>query len=84
VTLEVVAGPGAGFGVSDPKVSIDPGREAVVGEARLWLSYTGTEAGDTASGSITVRAHKTGQEWTAGVSANTIAREPEAVAAADE
>lgn len=46
----------------------------VVQEAYLWISYTGTAAGDSASGSITVSHDQTGQEWTVPISANTVAR----------
>ncbi|WP_137844542.1 S8 family serine peptidase [Microbacterium sp. 2FI] len=47
---------------------------AVVQEAYLWVAYTGTAAGDTAAGSITVRHDQTGAEWTIPIAANTVAR----------
>jgi hypothetical protein len=53
-------------------VLVDPGREGVFGEARLWISYTGTTDGDTASGSVTIQAVETGDEWTIGITAETV------------
>lgn len=74
VRLEVVGGPGPKFETVDgTSVVVDPGEEGVVAEASLKLSYTGTSAGDTAQGSITVRHTETGQEWSIPITANTIA-----------
>ncbi len=47
--------------------------------ARLWISYTGSSAGDTATGTVTVRCVETGEEWVIPLSANTIARPTVAV-----
>ena len=79
LNLQVIAGPGAGFGVLSSNVTIDPGREGVFGEARLWISYTGTSDGDSASGSVTIRAVETGEEWTINITANTVSRPTAAV-----
>ena len=58
-------------------VSADPIVPAAA--ARIWLSYTSTNPGDTASGSVTVRCVETGQSWTININANTIARPRSAV-----
>lgn len=42
--------------------------------ARLWVSYTGTSAGDTANGTLTVRCRQTNQEWVVPISTNVIER----------
>jgi hypothetical protein len=41
---------------------------------RLWLSYTGTAAGDVASGTVTVHCTETNQDFVVPITANTIAR----------
>ena len=75
VTLSIISGPGAGFGTMlGTSVTVTPGTETVVAEARIWISFTGTNDGDIASGSVTVRAQETGEEWTIPISANTISR----------
>ncbi|QQO56590.1 MAG: S8 family serine peptidase [Thiohalocapsa sp. PB-PSB1] len=40
----------------------------------IWLKYTGTNDGDTVTGSITIRCAETGEEFPVVISANTIAR----------
>ncbi|MTD14594.1 S8 family serine peptidase [Nakamurella sp. YIM 132087] len=42
-------------------------------EALIWVAFTGTTAGATASGSITVRHDQTDQVWTVPIVANTVA-----------
>ncbi|MEI4801287.1 tyrosinase family protein [Bacillus sp. FJAT-51639] len=78
--LEIVSGPGTGFGTPESTFEIvDPGAEGVVAEARIWISYTGTRNGDKASGSVTLRDVETGEQWTVPISANTVTR-PKAAA----
>ena len=42
--------------------------------ARVWISYTGTTALDTATGTVTVTCVETGQDFVVPISANTIAK----------
>jgi len=60
-----------------------PNRNAVIGELRLWISYTGTNDGDAVTAadgvSVTIRENTTGQEWTFGITANTTSRQTAAV-----
>lgn len=77
----IVAGPTGGFGTpvgTSVSVTSDPILPAAYG--RLWLSYTSTNAGDIASGTVTVRCTETGQEWVVNILADTIARPRSAVA----
>ncbi len=79
-TFQIVAGPTvtAGPGSFGTLVSTNaalPGTGAIsTREARLWLSFTGTNDGDITTGEVTVRLVETGQEWVIPISANTIAR----------
>jgi subtilisin family serine protease len=45
-----------------------------VQEIYLWVSYTGTTAGASASDSLTVRHEHSGQTWTIPITANTVGR----------
>jgi hypothetical protein len=75
VTLEIVSGPGADFDTPlGTSAEIGPAGDASPRDGRIWISYTGTTDGDTASGSVTVRWQETGQEWTVPISANTVSR----------
>lgn len=82
LTFEIVPpGPTGGFGTpqgTSVSVTADPILPATY--ARLWLSYTSTNPGDTANGSVTVRCVETGQTWTINIVADTIARPRSAVA----
>jgi hypothetical protein len=80
LTFQITAGPTGGFGTpfgTSVVVSADPILPAAA--ARIWLSYTSTNPGDTASGSVTVRCVETGDTWTININANTIARQRTAV-----
>ncbi|RMZ77989.1 hypothetical protein DV737_g4091, partial [Chaetothyriales sp. CBS 132003] len=48
---------------------------STVQEVYLWVSYTGTTAGASASDSLTVRHDQSGQTWTIPITANTVTRE---------
>lgn len=80
LTFEITAGPTGGFGTpqgTSVAVAADPNLPAAA--VRIWLSYTSTDAGDSASGSVAVRCVQTGQSWTININANTIARPRSAV-----
>ena len=79
--FSIVAGPTGGFGTpSGATVSVTSDEILPVAEGRLWLSYTSTTPGDSASGSVTVRCTETGQQWVINIVADTIARPRAAVA----
>ena len=58
-------------------VSADPIVPAAA--ARIWLSYTSTNPGDVASGTVTVQCVETGETWVITINANTVARPRTAV-----
>lgn len=75
LTFNITNGPGADFGTPfGTSETVDPGDGAVRGEAILWISYQGTNALDTATGSVTVTCTQTGDSWTLPISANTVER----------
>ena len=64
LTFQITAGPTGGFGTpfgTSAVVSADPIVPAAA--ARIWLSYTSTNPGDVASGSVTVQCVETGESW---------------------
>ena len=80
LTFQITAGPTGGFGTptgTSVTVTADPNLPSVA--ARIWLSYTSTNPGDTASGSVTVQCVETGQTWVININANTIARPRSAI-----
>lgn len=72
---EVVSGP-AGTDFDTPLGTSDTAPAAAPGFsfARLWVSYRGTAAGDTADGTVTVRCRNTRQEWVVPITTNVIER----------
>ncbi|MCX4985820.1 M64 family metallopeptidase [Streptomyces sp. NBC_00572] len=75
LTFRVVSGPTGAFTAVPPaQAQVLAGPYTPANYARLWISYTSTTAGDTASGSVTVRLDQTGQTWTIPISAATVAR----------
>lgn len=74
-TLSVVTPPSAPFSL--PLGSTDSlagtALYAMLEEGLIWVAFTGTTAGATASGSITVRHDQTDQTWTIPIQANTVA-----------
>ncbi|HLN64568.1 MAG TPA: vWA domain-containing protein, partial [Symbiobacteriaceae bacterium] len=70
----VTSGPGSFGTLSSPNAALPAVANLSAREARLWLSFTGTNDGDIATGEVTVRLVETGQEWVIPISANTIAR----------
>lgn len=78
--FDVVSGPGAPFTLPlGSSVQLPIGAQAVR-QARIWIGYTGTTDGDTASGSITVRHVETGNDFTVPITADTVRRPTVALA----
>ncbi len=81
ITLEVIEGPTvtAGTGNFDTPlgtaVVIPPLKE----KGRIWISYTGTNPGENATGTVKIRCVETNSEWDLTISANTIARPKAAI-----
>lgn len=75
-TFQVTAGPGAPFStpLGTSVVSAGTPDAGTVREAIVWVAYTGTTAGATASGSITVRNPQIDRQWTIPITANTVER----------
>lgn len=61
--------PTLGGSVAIPHIS-----SSIPPRGRIWISYRGTAAGDTATGTVTVHCTETGQDFVVPISANTIAR----------
>jgi hypothetical protein len=80
LTFTIINGPTGGFVALNTSVTAtaDPILPAMF--ARIWLAYTSTNPGDTASGSVRVRCNGTGDEFLININANTIARPRAAVA----
>jgi len=78
--FQITSGPGAPFDAPfGTSASLGPSSDFdAVREVYMWISYTGTTAGDMARDSVTVRNPETEQEWTIPITANTISR-PSAV-----
>lgn len=80
-TFRITAGPTGGFGTPLGTVTSVSANDAdPVAEARLWLSYTSTTAGDSSNGSVTVHCDETNQDFVINIDANTVARPKSAVA----
>lgn len=80
LTFEVLSGPTGGFALLlGSSVTVPAPGIGVVERARIWVTYTGTTAGDTATGQVVVRSVLTGEEWTVPITANTIERPTAAV-----
>jgi hypothetical protein len=68
------------FGQIDtPGSHLDEDHSMFPRNAFLWLTYKGTKAGDTATGTVTVACQETGQTWIVPIIANTIRRPTVAV-----
>lgn len=83
ITLRFQSGPSVGAGsapgstferIGDSVVFLPGSNKIGPRQLRLWVIHTGTNAGDTATGSVTVSCDETGDVWTIPISANTIAR----------
>lgn len=72
--------PTGGFGTPFGKsITVPPAEITPLGYARLWLSYTSTFVGDSASGLVTASCDETGETWPITIKANTVARPKSAV-----
>jgi hypothetical protein len=75
LTFRILSGPTGGFAAAPPTVvDVLAGPYSPANYARLWISYTSTTAGATASGSVTVGLDQTGQTWTIPITAATVPR----------
>jgi Common central domain of tyrosinase/von Willebrand factor type A domain len=84
VHLTIVSGPtvvmgpaGTNFGTPlGTNVTVDPDIDP---KGRIWISYTGTNNGDAATGTVTIRCTETNQDFVIPITANTIQRPTVAV-----
>ncbi|MGW0828671.1 M64 family metallopeptidase [Streptomyces sp. NPDC002845] len=75
LTFRILSGPTGDFTAAPPTaVDVLAGPYSPANYARLWISYTSTTAGATASGSVTVQLDQTGQTWTIPITAATVPR----------
>lgn len=81
VHFDVIAGPGANFGLPLGTATTVPAPGAGVSTpGRVWVSWTAGPAGTTATSTVTVRCRETAQQWTIPISADSIVRPTVAVA----
>lgn len=74
-TVAPGSAPGSAFNrLGAHMVSVTGSNKIEERQLRLWISCTGTNDGDTATGSVEVSCDETGDVWTIPISANTIAR----------
>ncbi len=73
MTFTVTSGPAAPFSIFStlPLPPTTPSNQ-LEAEARVWFAYTGTNAGDIANSSVTIRCVETGEEWIIPITANTV------------
>lgn len=75
-----VTGPAGSFVLHAGNSVVYPGSfDCAEVHVHLWLRYTGTTAGDTATGEITIQCAETGESWVIALSANTIVRPTAAI-----
>lgn len=73
----VTSGPPATvFAMLAPMVVADPHLDS---KGRLWITYTGTAAGDAATATVTIQCDETGEQFVVQLTANTIARPTAAI-----
>jgi hypothetical protein len=74
-TVNPVSSPGTAFNQHGDITASLPGTNQIAPrQLRLWLSYKGTNDGDTGNGEVKVSCDETGDTWTIPITANTIAR----------
>ena len=87
VTLQITGGPtvitgppGTSFGTPlGASVTLGVAATMDARYAQVWISYTGTNAGDTATGTVTIHCQETGDDWIIPLTADTIHRPTAAV-----
>ncbi|KAI9775530.1 MAG: hypothetical protein M1839_001071 [Geoglossum umbratile] len=87
VSFKILSGPtkltgplGTVFGtLTSPGAFLADDHSLLPRNAFLWLTYTGTSAGDVATGTVDVGCIETGQRWTVPIVANTVKRPSVAV-----
>jgi subtilisin family serine protease len=74
--FEIIDGPTGVFEVTfEPNTSLGKSTDYdTVRDAYIWISYTGTNDGDSHNGTVRVRCVETEQEWELTINANTITR----------
>lgn len=86
LTFDVVTGPTTTSGPANafslllgPSVTVPAPGVGATAQARIWLTYTGASAGDTATGTVRVRSTTTGEQWDVDLTASTVERPTAAV-----
>lgn len=87
LTFQITSGPtatggpvGTTFGTPlGTSVSLGVAASLAMRYAHVWISYTGTNDGDVATGTVTIRCVETAEEWTIPITAETISRPNAAV-----
>jgi murein tripeptide amidase MpaA len=81
VLFEITAGPtrltgpaAMTFGTPLGTIATAPGMASGTSDARVWIAFRGTSAGDHGTGTVTIRCQETGEEWVIPITADTIAR----------
>lgn len=84
VHFEITSGPtvltgpaGTTFGIPPGGSTTDtvpPTSDFTLAKAHLWISYKGTSAGDTATGTVTIHCTETNEDFVIPITAETIAR----------
>ncbi len=73
VMPHVTSGPGS-FGLPLGNASLPAAPNAGERDVRIWVSFTGTNAGDVTTGSMTVHCPQTGDDFVIPITAHTIAQ----------
>lgn len=78
----VLTGPaGTSFGTTPLGIfdTVPPTSDFTLAKAHLWISFKGTNPGDTATGTVTIHCDETNQDFVIPITADTIARPSVAV-----
>lgn len=77
INLQIIDGPDVVSGPAGSSFGTPLGTTDVVApgeKGRIWISFTGTDDGDIAAGTVTIRCTETSEEWVIPISTNTIKR----------
>jgi hypothetical protein len=82
VNFQITSGPTVVSGPTGTKfdtplgtlAGVSAGHTVTPRHARVWISYTGTKAGDTATGNVTVHCAETNENFVIPITANTVKR----------